>query len=148
MHPSVIAGLLEIETVDAAGQRLRIGRRAGKKGITPLLLFNGVGANLELVGPFIAELDASIPAVMFDVPGVGGSPAPHFPYRLSGVARLGDRLTLELGSARPIDVLGVSWGGAVGRSRICLSVAGSHGLDKLALVTPPASANADFSRHR
>ena len=109
---SDVTGILEIETLDVAGQHLRVGRRMGKNGITPLLLFNGVGANLELVGPFVAKLEDSIPAVIFDVPGVGGSPAPHLPYRLSGIARLGDRLMSQLGYEGAIDVLGVSWGGA------------------------------------
>jgi poly(3-hydroxyalkanoate) depolymerase len=50
--------------------------------------------------------------VTFDVPGVGGSPAPKLPYRLSWLSRLADRLldTLDIGA---VDVFGVSWGGAL-----------------------------------
>jgi len=60
------SGIFDIETIDA-GRLLRIGRRSGQKGITPLLLFND--ANLELLEPFVAKLDNSIPVIIFDVPG-------------------------------------------------------------------------------
>jgi poly(3-hydroxyalkanoate) depolymerase len=106
-------GVFDIETVNVAGQNLRVGQRRGHQGKTPLLLFNGVGANLDLLEPFVARLDPAIPAVTFDVPGVGGSPMPRWPYRFSGVARLGDQLMDKLGYDHAIDVLGISWGGAV-----------------------------------
>jgi poly(3-hydroxyalkanoate) depolymerase len=99
--------------MEVAGRYLRLGQRKGHPGKTPLLLFNGVGANLELLEPFVASLDPAITAVTFDVPGVGGSPMPRWPYRFSGVARLGDQLMHKLGYGRAIDVLGISWGGAV-----------------------------------
>jgi poly(3-hydroxyalkanoate) depolymerase len=46
------------------------------------------------------------------VPGVGGSPAPKLPYRPSTLARLSARLLDQLGH-QEVDVLGVSWGGAL-----------------------------------
>ena len=88
-----MTGVLDIGTIEVDGRFLRIGKRDGQKGVTPLLLFNGVGANLELVEPFVAALERSIGVVIFDVPGVGGSPTPRTPYRFSGVAHLGDRLS-------------------------------------------------------
>ena len=48
---------------------------AARKARPPLLLFNGIGANIELVEPFLDALDGP-EAIIFDVPGVGGSPAP------------------------------------------------------------------------
>jgi poly(3-hydroxyalkanoate) depolymerase len=111
--PASGTGVFDIEMVNVAGQHLRVGQRSGQRGKIPLLLFNGVGANLELLEPFVARLDPAIPAVTFDVPGVGGSPMPRWPYRFSGVARLGDQLMDKLGYDRAIDVLGISWGGAV-----------------------------------
>ena len=110
---SDVTGLLEIRTLEINGQPLRVGMRGGRTGQPPLLLFNGVGANLELVEPFVAALDKAIPVVIFDIPGVGGSPAPRLPYRFSVVARLGHELMPRLGYDWTVDVLGVSWGGAV-----------------------------------
>lgn len=45
----------------------------------PLVLCNGIGASLDLLAPFVDALDPSIEVVRFDVPGVGGSPAPACP---------------------------------------------------------------------
>src|SRR5262249_43813295 len=71
----------------------------------------GIGANIELVEPFLDAL-AGPEAIVFDVPGVGGSPAPTLPYRPWTLARLAARLLDQLGH-REVDVLGVSWGGAL-----------------------------------
>src|SRR5262245_4866365 len=46
------------------------------------------------------------------MPGVGGSPAPWQPYRPSTLARLSALLLDQLGHEE-VDVLGVSWGGAL-----------------------------------
>jgi poly(3-hydroxyalkanoate) depolymerase len=74
-------------------------------------MFNGIGANIELVAPFLAALKGP-EAIIFDVPGVGGSPVPALPYRPWTLARLSARLLDQLGHER-VDVLGVSWGGAL-----------------------------------
>jgi poly(3-hydroxyalkanoate) depolymerase len=102
---------VEISLRDVGGQVLRVGVRRGDKARPPLLLFNGIGANLELVAPFLDALDGQ-DAILFDVPGVGGSPAPTLPYRPSTIARLSARLLDQLGYGQ-VDVLGVSWGGAL-----------------------------------
>jgi poly(3-hydroxyalkanoate) depolymerase len=94
---------------DVDGQTLRVGIRPGDKTGPPLLLFNGIGANVELVEPFVEHLERE--AIVFDVPGVGGSPAPALPYRPRTLARLAARLLDRFGH-READVLGVSWGGA------------------------------------
>jgi poly(3-hydroxyalkanoate) depolymerase len=96
---------------DVDGQVLRVGIRQGDNARPPLLLFNGIGANIELVQPFLDALDG-LSAIVFDVPGVGGSPAPRLPYRPSTLARLSARLLAKLGHEQ-VDVLGVSWGGAL-----------------------------------
>ena len=75
-----------------------------------LLIFNGIGANVETALPFIASFRRTR-VIAFDVPGVGDSPAPLLPYRMSGVACLAAGLLDHLGVARA-DVFGVSWGGA------------------------------------
>ena len=50
--------------------------------------------------------------VRFDMPGIGGSPAPVFPYHLHTTAPLLAGLLDELGYDRA-DVLGISWGGGL-----------------------------------
>jgi poly(3-hydroxyalkanoate) depolymerase len=102
---------LRISSHDVAGQILRVGIRPGDKSRPPLLLFNGIGANIELVEPFLETMDG-FEAIIFDVPGVGGSPAPRVPYRPWSLARLSARLLDQVGYER-VDVLGVSWGGAI-----------------------------------
>ena len=103
---------MQIQTIDLDGQLLRVGVRRGSDASPPLLVFNGIGANLELVEPFVEALD-DVTVIIFDVPGVGGSPAPLIPYRFSTLAVLSDKLLTRLGYAGPVDVLGVSWGGAL-----------------------------------
>jgi poly(3-hydroxyalkanoate) depolymerase len=102
---------LRIGFYEVDGQTLRVGIRPGEATRPPLLLFNGIGASIELVAPFLAALEGP-EAIVFDVPGVGGSPAPRLPYRPWTLARLTARLLDQLGY-REVDVLGVSWGGAL-----------------------------------
>jgi poly(3-hydroxyalkanoate) depolymerase len=102
---------VQISLREVEGRTLRVGVRSSKKTRPPLLLFNGIGANMELVEPFFDALDGP-EAIVFDMPGVGGSPAPWRPYRPYTLARLGARLLDQLGYDQ-VDVLGVSWGGAI-----------------------------------
>lgn len=99
-----------IRTIDVKGQKIRTGVRPGKPHLTPLLIFNGIGASMELVFPFVEQLHPDLEVIAFDVPGVGGSPSPKFPYRFDGmagtVARMLDSLNYE-----KVCVIGVSWGG-------------------------------------
>ncbi|MGF6743103.1 poly(3-hydroxyalkanoate) depolymerase [Paraburkholderia atlantica] len=103
---------MQIQMIDLDGQRLRVATWRGSDASPPLLIFNGIGANLELVEPFVAALE-DVSAIVFDVPGVGGSPAPVVPYRFSTLSVLADRLLTRLGFDGTVDVLGVSWGGAL-----------------------------------
>jgi poly(3-hydroxyalkanoate) depolymerase len=94
------------------GRSLRVSVRDGSLGWPPLLLCNGIGASLELLQPFVDELDRRRPVVRFDMPGVGGSPAPVLPYHLGTSAPLLAGLLDQLGYPQA-DVLGISWGGAL-----------------------------------
>jgi pimeloyl-ACP methyl ester carboxylesterase len=71
---------MHIDQARIGGHRIRYGIRQGDSARVPLLILNGLGANIELVQPFVDALpDATI--AIFDVPGVGGSPTPPSPYR-------------------------------------------------------------------
>ena len=102
---------MQISVHEVEGCTLRVGVRRSDKAQPPLLLFNGIGANIELFEPFLNALHGP-EAIIFDVPGVGGSPAPWWPYRPSLLARLSARLLDQLGHEQ-VDVLGFSWGGAL-----------------------------------
>ncbi len=104
-------GAIEARQVTIDGQLLQVAIRHGGGSGPPLLLFNGIGANWELAKPFLEAL-TSTTAVIFDVPGVGGSPRPLLPYRPSTLARLAAGLAAELGYTE-VDAAGVSWGGGV-----------------------------------
>ena len=65
---------MHISLREAGGQTLRVGVRRGEAR-PPLLMFNGIGANIELVAPFLDALEGP-EVIIFDVPGVGGSPRP------------------------------------------------------------------------
>ena len=102
---------MSIKLYDVDGQVLRVGVKHGSSTRPPLMMFNGIGANLELAEPFMAALEDTT-GIIFDIPGVGGSPAPGFPYRPSTLARLAKRLGEILGHD-VLDVSGVSWGGGL-----------------------------------
>lgn len=94
------------------GHRIRAAVWHGSAERTPLLLINGIGANLELLAP-IADCLADVDVIAFDAPGVGGSGPAYHPYRPWQYAVLATRLLDALGYRRKVDVLGVSWGGAM-----------------------------------
>ena len=102
---------MDIGLHNVEGQVLRVGISRGDQRRPPLLLFNGIGANIELVEPFLDALNGP-EAIIFDVPGVGGSPPPWLPYRPSTLARLSSLLLDQLGYEQ-VDVVGYSWGGAL-----------------------------------
>lgn len=100
----------QVEYVEVDGINLRVATQHGRVK-PPLLLFNGIGANLELCFPFM-EAMAEREIVIFDVPGVGRSQMSWRPRRFSGLARLARKLLDRLGY-QVVDVIGVSWGGAL-----------------------------------
>ncbi|MBV9320474.1 MAG: alpha/beta fold hydrolase [Mycobacterium sp.] len=94
--------------VTAGGQRIRVNVRHGT-GV-PLVLCNGVGASLEVLDPLVEYLESTV--VRFDVPGTGGSPTSFVPYGFPYLAWVLGRVLSELGIG-VVDVLGLSWGGAL-----------------------------------
>lgn len=77
----------------------------------PLLLINGIGATGDLFDPFRRHL-GDRETIAFDAPGVGGSPTPLAPYSMRKLAATVAGLIDELGHDQ-VDVLGLSWGGAL-----------------------------------
>lgn len=95
------------------GQRVHYAKVPGEG--QPLLLCNGIGANLELALPLASQLskNGAGPVVLFDLPGVGGSPPGPLVTGLSWYARLAVGLMDSLGIEETFTVAGVSWGGAL-----------------------------------
>jgi poly(3-hydroxyalkanoate) depolymerase len=94
--------------VNAGGQRIRVNVRRGS-GV-PLVLCNGIGASLEVLDPLVERLGCTV--VRFDVPGTGGSPTSLAPYGFPYLAWVLGRVLSKLGFG-VVDVLGLSWGGAL-----------------------------------
>jgi len=101
-----------MRNLSIGGRVLRVAVREGDPSWPPLLLCNGIGASLELLQPFVDALDPRRPVIRFDMPGIGGSPAPVVPYHLHTLPGLLAGLLHELGYDRA-DVLGISWGGGL-----------------------------------
>jgi poly(3-hydroxyalkanoate) depolymerase len=74
---------------------------------------NGIGASLEVLGPFVDALDGRRSVIRFDVPGVGGSPRPVVPYNLVTFGPVVAGMLTRLGFDGQVDVLGLSWGGGL-----------------------------------
>ena len=103
----------EISIETFGGRQLRVARwRLDEPSDhPPILFFNGIGANIEAVAP-LAEALTERGFIMFDMPGTGDSPDPVVPYNPFIMAwtatQVLDRYGLDC-----VDVMGVSWGGAM-----------------------------------
>jgi poly(3-hydroxyalkanoate) depolymerase len=119
----------------------------------PLLFFTGIGASFELLFPFLELLEGR-DVVTFDVPGIGGSERPRWPYRPRNVAAAADQIMRELGFDGEVDVMGASWGGMMaqqfahqypGRTRSLVLAATSAGV---VMVPGKLSALKEMMRPR
>lgn len=103
----------DISMEEVGGRTLRVAtwRLDKPSEHPPILFFNGIGANIEAVAP-LAEALSDRGFIMFDMPGVGESPDPVVPYNPFTMswttASLLDRFGIET-----VDVVGISWGGAM-----------------------------------
>ncbi len=77
----------------------------------PVLFFNGIGANIEAVAPLAATMPER-GFLMFDMPGTGESPDPLIPYNPFTMSWTASQLLAKYGLDE-VDVMGVSWGGAM-----------------------------------
>lgn len=104
-----------VRTVAVRGIAARVSERPATgrhSSQPPLLVCNGIGVSLEALQPFVDHLEPGRGVVRFDVPGVGGSALPPFPYPIAGLASWVAALMTRLGHRR-FDVLGLSWGGGL-----------------------------------
>jgi poly(3-hydroxyalkanoate) depolymerase len=98
--------------IPVLGQQIRVSVRSGT-GV-PLVLCNGIGASLEVLDPVVEHLDPDTTVVRFDAPGSGGSPDSPLPYGFPYLAAVLRQLLNKLDlNTRAVDVLGLSWGGAL-----------------------------------
>lgn len=103
--------------IGVAGRRLHLARwhegagRGGSREHRPLLMLNGIGMNLEMLEPLARALpDREV--ICFDMPGIGSSPDPILPYTMPSMTLTTAALLDRLGIAE-VDILGISWGGAL-----------------------------------
>ncbi|MDC8783793.1 poly(3-hydroxyalkanoate) depolymerase [Roseateles koreensis] len=107
--PPQAGGAFNIEMLHVGAQVLRVGRQPGLGRGVPLLLFNGIGGNIELLAPLARALPER-EVITFDIPGVGHSLMPKRPYRLDTIIELACGVLDHFGH-KTCDVLGISWGG-------------------------------------
>ncbi len=107
-EPAALAWQPVCQRLDIDGVQLRV---AVLGSGPPLLLINGIGANIEMWAALATQLPGRC-LVAFDCPGTGDSPALPHRVRMPALARLVVGLLDKLGIGRT-DVLGYSWGGAL-----------------------------------
>ena len=100
---------IRFEKIGLQKLRVAIWRSESAVKKTPLLFFNGIGANLEIAQP-LGDMLRDRDVITFDLPGIGGSPNPTAPYRPWWVAYAAKQILKRNGYDR-VDVMGVSWGG-------------------------------------
>lgn len=154
--PSIDGAEVTLRTVGKRVLRVAIWRNGAiDGGHPPILFFNGIGANIELVAPFAKRMAGRM-FVTFDMPGVGGSPEPSVPYNAFTMTRTAARLLDQLGIDGPVDVMGVSWGGAMaqhfamqyaGRTRRLVLLATSAGFIMVPGKVASLSKMADPRRY-
>ena len=104
-----------LRTVAVRRVEVRVSVRRGRGALAdqpPLLLCNGIGASIEVLQPLVDALDPDRGVIRFDVPGIGGSPLPPFPYSMAALSSWVAAVVDHVGY-REFDVLGLSWGGSL-----------------------------------
>ena len=127
------APTFSMETVDGRTLRVAVWRASKATAKLPILFFNGIGANIEAMAP-MAELLDDRDFITFDMPGIGGSPDPVVPYNAILMSRIA-ALLLDRFDMLIVDVMGVSWGGAMAQQFALQNTARTN---KLILVATSA----------
>jgi pimeloyl-ACP methyl ester carboxylesterase len=95
----------------------------------PLLLVNGLGANIEMWAPLRAAL-GNRRTIAFDAPGTGDSTTPLRPLTMRELARVASGVVDALG-VEEVDLLGYSFGGAVAQE---MARAGATRIQRMVLA--------------
>lgn len=132
-HALEKAGIV-VDHIRIHGTQVRVGHKDGPG--RPLLICNGIGANLEILAPLVEAIDDR-PVILFDVPGTGGSEnAWLVPPWMHVYARYALRV-LHHFEVDEFDLAGISWGGllaqrlardAAGRVQNLVLMAASSGI--------------------
>lgn len=95
--------------------RCAIWNRDTQNAAPPLLLFNGIGMNLETLQPLAEALSGALDhrtILSVEPPGIGRSLPPFLPYSPAMMAGWAMEWLRQLGYS-VVDVFGFSWGGAI-----------------------------------
>ncbi len=103
--------VVSLEKINGRSLRVATWRLDQESDHPPILFFNGIGANIEAVAPLANALPERA-FIMFDMPGVGESPDPVVPYNPFTMSWIAAKLLSRHGIDL-VDVMGVSWGGAM-----------------------------------
>lgn len=160
--PAALPDQVRSVTIRTVSARVSVRPAAGRYvNEPPLLLCNGIGVSFEVLQPFVDALHPHRGVVRFDVPGIGGSPLPPYPYSVAGLASWLTAVMGALGHAR-FDVLGLSWGGGLAQQlavqspkrvrRVVLAATGTGWLMKPAhpsvlakMVTPRRHRDPEYA---
>jgi pimeloyl-ACP methyl ester carboxylesterase len=115
-------------TVSVRGLDIRVRERGDG---FPLLILNGIGANVDMLGATETVLAQRSRTIAFDAPGTGRSSTPIFPLTIAAFAQIARDLLSELGHTQA-DVLGFSHGGLVAQE---LARVAEERVRRLALVS-------------
>ena len=99
---------MDISRLQIAGEILRVAKQPGD-GL-PLVVCSELGANLELMQPFLDALPGAH-ILLFECPGTGLSTQNKPLRRMAGYARLLAETLDASGCAGRVDMVGVGWGG-------------------------------------
>lgn len=103
----------DVRMMRAGGRDLRVAtwRLDMPSEHLPVLLFSGIGCNIEAM-TLLADSLSDRGCIVFDMPGIGGSAEPLAPYNLYTMSLATAELLDQLRVAQ-VDILGLSWGGAM-----------------------------------
>jgi pimeloyl-ACP methyl ester carboxylesterase len=106
----------------------------------PLLIINGIGANVDMLVATETALARESRTIVFDAPGTGRSSTPILPLPIVSVAHVASELLDELGHPQA-DVLGFSHGGLVAQELARIS---PERVRRLALVSTACGWGSHF----